>query len=312
MLRPVGTVTQPMVAAHDPGATYEGWAVVGTQEVALLGETVNPQQIADKMQARRQLRRGRRYRTCRQRPERFNHRRRQPGWLAPCQRAKVELRERVAGALGRLYPIGAWVCEDVRIDGNKPVSKRGKGQRSQKGQAFSTAMVGKARWYGVLSQRAPLVLKQGWETQALREQYGLPKTGVKSKLVPAAHATDAVALAGAQLGLERVPMWQRTVFVVWRRFEFARRALHRQTFQKGGIRPRFGGTTNGGFWRKGDYVEAAMAGRVYRGWICGLPTLTTPKVGVQTAEGRRIGQFSPRKVRLLARSRGLSWQVNAG
>jgi hypothetical protein len=312
MLRPVGTAIQPLVAAHDPGATYEGWAIVGTKEVPLLGETVNPQKVADKLTTRRQLRRGRRYRNCRQRPTRFNHRRRKPGWVAPCQRAKVELRERVAGELSRVYPIRVWVCEDVRIDGNQLISPRGKGRRSWKGQCFSTAMAGKARWYAFLAARGALVLRQGWQTQDARKTYGLPKTRDKGAHTPAAHATDALALAVAQVGLVCVPVWSQTPFVVWRRFEFARRAFHRQQFQKGGSRPVFGGTTNGGFWRKGDDVEAEIAGRVYRGWVCGLPTSTTPKVGVQTAEGVRIGQFSPKKVRLLARSRGLSWQISAG
>jgi len=48
------------------------------------------------------------------------------------------------------------------------------------------------------------------------------------------------------------------------RLRYARRSLHRQNPKKGGVRPRFGGTTNGGFFRKGDRVEAEKAGKTYR------------------------------------------------
>lgn len=91
--------------------------------------------------------------------------------------------------------------------------------------------------------------------------------------------------------------------------ELVRRSLHRDKFQKGGIRPRFGGTSNGCFLRKGDYVEAEKAGKVYRGWVCGLPTEKTAKVGVMDVFGKRIGQFSVRKVRLLCRRTGVMWMI---
>lgn len=45
-----------------------------------------------------------------------------------------------------------------------------------------------------------------------------------------------------------------------------------------------------------------------RGWVCCLPTETTRLVGVADADGKRIGQFSPKKVRLLVRSTGFSWK----
>ncbi|RJX18822.1 MAG: hypothetical protein C4575_09875, partial [Desulforudis sp.] len=67
-------------------------------------------------------------------------------------------------------------------------------------------------------------------------------------------------------------------------------------------------TTNGGFFRKGDWVVAEKAGKAYCGWVCGLPTETTKAIGVADADGKRVGQFSPKKVRLLARSTGFSWK----
>jgi hypothetical protein len=98
------------------------------------------------------------------------------------------------------------------------------------------------------------------------------------------------------------------IFIVWRRLEFARRSLHRQNFISGGIRPNFGGTTNGTFFRKGDYVEAKQGTKTFRGWVCGLPTAKTKSVAVCASEGNRIAQCSISKVRLLRRNTSVSWQ----
>ncbi|MFZ5590941.1 MAG: hypothetical protein ACOY81_03930, partial [Bacillota bacterium] len=142
-------------------------------------------------------------------------------------------------------------------------------------------------------------------TDVWRLKFGLEKRVEKKwEQVPETHANDAVAMLIGLTGCDKAD----APFYVWRRLQYARRSLYRQQFQKGGKRPRFGGTANGSFFRKGDWVEAEKAGKVYRGWVCGLPTETTKAVGVADAEGRRIGQFTPRKVRLLARSTGFSWK----
>lgn len=133
----------------------------------------------------------------------------------------------------------------------------------------------------------------------------LKKTSRKDALTPASHANDAVAMLTGLAGCEP---GESAPFYVLRRPEFARRSLHRQNFQKGGTRPTFGGTANGTFFRKGDYVEAEMAGKTCRGWVCGLPTEKTPKVGVMDARGKRISQFTPSKVRLLKRSGNILWE----
>ncbi|MDA8336785.1 MAG: hypothetical protein M0Z41_17660, partial [Peptococcaceae bacterium] len=139
---------------------------------------------------------------------------------------------------------------------------------------------------------------EGWQTKLWRQAAGLKKCSSKSKLAPESHANDAVAMLVGLAGCEpdNAPFW------VYRRPEFARRSLHRQHFQKGGIRPKFGGTCNNGLFRKGDFVVASKAGKTYKGWVCGLPTIDTNMVGVMDANGKRISQFTPSKVRLLARS----------
>jgi hypothetical protein len=55
-------------------------------------------------------------------------------------------------------------------------------------------------------------------------------------------------------------------------------------------------------------VEAEKARTTYRNWVCGLPTETTKAVGVADADEKRIGQFSPGKVRLLTRLTEFSWK----
>ncbi|RPF49549.1 RRXRR protein [Thermodesulfitimonas autotrophica] len=296
MLRPVGTKTQPVALAVDPGAKYDGVAVASHRRVELKAMVFLPDDVPKKMDARRNLRRARRYRNTPRRPKRFDNRRRKGYWLAPTQRSKVETRLKVVRELCKIYPIRLIVTEDVRFNH----------ARDRNGKYFSTVEIGKTLTYREYRKLAELKLVEVSETDAWRARFGLEKrTDRKWEQVPETHANDAVAMLMGVTGCHDnrdAPFW------VWHRLRYARRSLHRQHFQKGGIRPKFGGTTNGGLFRKGDWVEAEKAGKVYRGWVCGLPTETTKLVGVADADGRRIGQFSMRKIRLLARSTGFSWR----
>lgn len=298
MTRPVGMEAQPIVLGVDPGGLHEGLAVASKEGINLCGQVELPKDVHKKMNTRHNLRRGRRYRKTPRRPKRFNNRRRNGYWLAPSQRAKVETRIKAVRELCRIYPISRIVCEDVRHDP----------RIGQAARWFSTAEIGKRATYKAFSVFAPLELVRAEETATLREKFGLRKiTGPHRPQVFESQAVDACALAMNRLDC---PLGDPP-FQVWRRHAFARRSLHRQNPQKGGIRPRFGGTTNKTFFRKGDWVEIRMKAQTKRGWVCGLPTETTPKIGVQDADGRRIGQFRPYTVRLLARSGGFSWKTSA-
>lgn len=294
---------QFFILAHDPGSKYDGFAL-GFRYIQLRLMAVMPEKIADreekpgrkrpgKMTNRRNLRRARRHRNTRRRPCR--PRSPGPNWIAPSQLAKVRFRLAIVRELCKLFPVGYFIVEDVRFDHH---NKRW-------GKHFSTVEIGKTRYYTELRSLGTLTLVEGWQTRQWREEAGLKKTSQKDALTPESHANDAVAMLTGVVGCkvnDCAPFW------VYRRPEFARRSLHRQNFRKGGIRPRFGGTCNGGYFRKGDYVEAEMAGKTYRGWVCGLPTEKTPKVGVQDARGNRMGQFVPGKVRLLQRSGNILWE----
>jgi hypothetical protein len=296
LTRPVGEETQPMALAEDPGAKYDGLAVASHKQVELKAMLFLPEGVPGKMETRRNLRRARRYRNTPRRPARFNNRKRKKYWLAPTQKSKVECRLKVVRELCKTYPIRLIISEDVRFNHAK----------SKDGKYFSTAEIGKTYTNQEYRKLAELKLVEVTDTDVWREKYGLEKhTAKKWEQVPETHANDAVAMLMAVTGCKNA----ETLFYVWRRLQYARRSLHRQNFQKGGRRPRFGGTANGGYFRKGDWVEAEKAGVKYRGWIDGLPTETTKMVGIENADGKRIGQFTPGKVKLLARSTGFSWKA---
>jgi hypothetical protein len=283
---------QHFILANDPGSRFDGFALA-CKYVQLRLMAIMPEYVHEKMKNRRELRRARRYRNTRRRPERP----RSPGpdWIAPSQLAKVLFRLAIVRELCKLFPIKHFIVEDVKFD---HYNKRW-------GRYFSTVEIGKGYYYRELQKLGTLVLVEGWQTNLWREEAGLKKTSRKNALIPESHANDAVAMLHGLAGSEPD---ERAPFYILRRPEFARRSLHRQNFQKGGIRPSFGGTTNGGFFRKGDYVEAEKAGKTYRGWVCGLPTEKTPLVGIMDARRKRIGQFVPSKVRLLRRSGNILWE----
>jgi hypothetical protein len=287
-----GQHTQPLSMAIDTGSHYEGYAVGSNREVCLKGMSKLPAHVSQKMNDRRSLRRSRRQQLWR-RKCRFDNRRKKDYWIAPSQNAKAELREKIVTELARMYPIMQNGTEDIAFNHFT----------YRHGSYFSTAEIGKTRFYKALEAIAPTIKFKGWQTAQLRKQYGISKSTKKDEISPESHANDAVALLCGMFG--HLVDHQNAPFYYWQRPEFARRPLHRQQHQKGHLRPKFGGTKNGGHFRKGDYVEAEKEGKTYRGWVCGLPTQKTNKIGVMDAFGKRIGQFTPRTVRLLCRSTGI-------
>jgi len=295
MVRSVGEKVQPMAMAIDPGAKYDGVAVSSHKQVEMKAMVFLPEGVPGKMDARRRLRRARRFRNTPRRPPRFNNRKKKKYWLSPTQRSKVECRLKVVRELCKIYPVQLIITEDIRFNH----------ARSRDGKYFSTVEVGKTLTYQEYKRLANLKLVDVSSTDVWRMKFGIEKcTEKKWEQTPETHANDAVAmLMGVTECGEGAPP-----FYVWRRLQYVRRSLHRQNPQKGGVRHRFGGTANGVCLRKGDLVEAEKAGTVYLGWVCGLPTKATRIVGVAGADGKRVGQFNAKKVRLLARSTGFSWR----
>jgi RRXRR protein len=240
----------------DHGHAHEGYAVVCGQENVLAIKLDLPDKckIARKLDARRRLRRARRSRQCRRRPARFDNRRRQADWIAPSQRVLVLARVKMLDTLCSLYPLTVAGVEEVRFD-----------HRKRWGATFSTVEIGKARlrrWYEDNGINASYY--QGWETKALREEYGYTKCADKGADRFSAHCTDALALACA--ACVKGPVAPGPWLIVDETYRPVRRRLHDTQATKGGVRaPYSRGSVHG--LRKGLLIGT---GQGTRGKLCGV------------------------------------------
>jgi hypothetical protein len=233
---------QQLCLAVDPGSKWDGIAVLSTKSVLTCGMLVLPSKVAEKLEQRRQMRRARRYRKTPRRAKRFDNRHQMDGWIAPSQKAKVDFRTNIVDELCRLYPVSRFAVEDVRFNH----------YRKRWGKHFSTVEIGKAEFYRHLRMLGELTLYMGVETAALRERFGLPKNPVKRELTWTTHAVDAIAIGSADIGsVNPYP----PEFWVWKRFEYARRQLHRLEPDRAGVRRRYGGSWSTPPFRKGDVVS---------------------------------------------------------
>lgn len=232
---------QQVCLAVDPGSKWDGIAVVSTENVLTCAMLVLPSKVAEKLTQRREMRRARRYRKTPRRAKRFDNRQRREGWIAPSQKAKVNFRTKIVDGLCRLYPVTRFAVEDVRFNHYK----------KRWGKHFSTVEIGKAEFYNHLRMLGELTLYTGVDTATLREKLNLQKNPVKRELTWTTHAVDAIAVGSAEIGcVNPYP----PEFWVWKRFEYARRQLHRLEPDKGGVRRRYGGSWSIPPFRKGDVI----------------------------------------------------------
>jgi hypothetical protein len=230
---------QVLVAGVDPGSRFEGYSVVGTEETILNLMVEAPTHVKQAVEQRRRMRRARRFRKWR-RQVRNQNRLARHNRLPPSTRSRWEAKARVMTHLCQVLPIQAVVVEDVQA-----ALRPGKGRKWN--TSFSPVQVGKAHLYRLLAGMSLMVhLREGWQTKALREQYGLKKTSSKARPVFASHAVDAWVLAASVSGAIG-PTCQRLWYVVPARLH--RRQLHRLEAAKGGVRPPYGGTRSLGVKR---------------------------------------------------------------
>ena len=111
-------------------------------------------------------------------------------------------------------------------------------------QCFSPLEVGKHWFYAEIQKRWELLTLQGWETKAIRDRFGLKKSSKKLSEAFDAHCVDSWCLAYHTVGGESLV--DNTDLLCISPIPIVRRQLHRQNPQKGGERPRYGGTTWGG------------------------------------------------------------------
>ncbi len=313
---PSGYDTQDVVIGIDPGKLFSGVGVQSSQATLLKLHLILPfPNVTKKMTARRILRRARRGRRINRklpydqrchRAKRFDNRVQKK--LPPSIKANRQLELRVVKEATRLFPISHIVYEYIKARGDK---------------GFSPAMVGQKVMLSWLEKLAPTATQYGWQTSNLRQWLKLPKEKTdKSKAVAETHSNDGVALAASHFikwkewhdQKAHGGYWDGEVVVTVAPFKMiARVGIYRRQLHfvqadshkpnPNQYRKRKGGTITPFGFRSGDFVEAEKAGKVYRGWVGGYTKTTkSKKLSVYNHKWKRIGQFSPNKVKLLKRS----------
>lgn len=304
---PSDTKTQPISVGIDPGKKYTGIGIQSSFVTLWMAHLQLPfEAVKGRMAQRRLMRRGRRgrrinrkapYNQRAHRQVRFANRRSKK--VPPSIRANRQLELRVIKELIKIYPLTAAVWEVVVARGDK---------------GFSPVMVAQYWAIDQLKKLLPVVNQEGWQTSNTRQWLRLEKQKTaKGDAIPATHAVDGISLASSQFVRYRQikgkqGWWEGSVnitpapFAVIRRPPISRRQLHLMVPAKGGVRRKYGGTITRHGFRKGDYVKAKQAGRIYYGWVSGD---TDKQVSVSDSNWKRLGQFSAKKVQLLQRSTGL-------
>lgn len=236
-VEPSGRTFQPVVVGIDPGSKREGFSVKSEAHTFLNIQTKAVTHVKARIETRRILRRSRRQRKTPYRQCRSN----QGGGfrLPPSTRARWGWKLRIATWLKKMFPVTAFVVEDIQVRSMKNGRKWN--------VSFSPLEVGKAWFYEQLGKVARVDLKQGYETHELRTSLGLKKSSNKLAETFSAHCVDAWVLANDWVGGHLKPDTERMLFL--EPIQFQRRNLHSQLFAKGGTRRRAGGTMSLGIKR---------------------------------------------------------------
>lgn len=290
-LEPSARTLQPIAVGIDPGSKREGFTIKSEAHTYLNIQAVAVSHIKRKIETRQMLRRNRRQRKTPYRQCRSN---RSVGFrLPPSTRARWGWKLRIATWLKRMFPITAFVVEDIQA---RTIKKGRKWNAS-----FSPLEIGKAWFYAQLGTLARVDLKQGYETHKLRIALGLKKSSDKLADRFSAHCVDSWVLANDWVGGHVKPDNERMLLLD--PIQFQRRNLHNQLFAEGGIRRRAGGTISLGV-KKGRLAKHVKYGLCYIGghWNR-LTTLCSVKNGARIV--RCV--IRPGELRLLAYN---SWRFS--
>jgi hypothetical protein len=254
LTREVEPDNQQIAVGIDPGSSFEGWSVVGTQTTVLNGMSEAPTHVKKAVEVRRNMRRARRHRNLRRREARFDNRLRGRDSLPPSTFARWNAKLRILSQLIRVIPISDVVVENVQAKTKKGCKRWN--------LCFSPLEAGKAWFYNQIEKLGlRLYLKQGFETKMLREKFNLKKSSQKSKQAFASHAVDAWVLAANLTGAIK-PTCLKLIY--WVPIRLHRRQLHRFEPTTGGLRSPYGGTRSMGLSR-GTLVNHIKFGLTYVG-----------------------------------------------
>jgi RRXRR protein len=275
---------QPIAMGIDPGAKREGIVVLSAAHTYLNIQAEARCGVKEAEQDSTRMRRSRRGRKTPCRKPRQN-RKQSRKQLPPSTRARWHWKLRLATLLCQLFPVGACVVEDIKA--------RTTGKKRWD-QSFSPLEVGKAWFYEELGKLAAVQTKQGYETQELREQLGLKKTGKKLAEVWEAHCIDAWILGHSAVGGRKTPDNRRLVCIA--PLNWHHRQLHRFKPEKGGKRKPYGGTLSQGI-KRGTLVKHPRWGKAYVGGTReGQLSLHDPQTGKRLTQSAKVADCRPIKL----------------
>ena len=222
---------QEICVGIDPGSKKEGVTVKSESHTYLNVQADAHKDVGKKVEKRRELRRGRRSRKCPNRKYKqhnLSNRARIPAGT----RARWDWKLRILQWLSKLYPVTHVCVEDIQA---RTIERAKKWN-----QSFSPLEVGKQWFYSEVRKHWKLLTLQGWQTKEIRDKLGLKKVSKKLSETFDAHCVDSWCLSYHTVGGDSIP--ENTDIFCISPIPIRRRELHRQNRQKGGKRPRYGGT----------------------------------------------------------------------
>lgn len=263
-VEPSDTNRQPIAVGIDPGSKREAFTVKSHSHTYLNVQTHAVDWVKDHIETRRNMRRARRFRNtpCRQnRANRLVNKNRIP----PSTKARWQWKLRIAKWLTLMFPISAFVVEDIK-------ARTWKNGRKWN-VSFSPLEVGKQWFYSELARSAHIETRTGNDTYEMRQSLGLKKSKQKLSNKFEAHCVDSWVLASWYVGGHLAP--DNTALIEVIPLEFHRRQLHRLQYAPGHVRSRYGGTLSSGF-KRGSIVKHAKHGFCYVGGWQESPTKKNP------------------------------------
>ena len=275
---------QPIAMGVDPGSKREGIVVASAVHTYLNIQAEARTGVKEAEKDSTRMRRTRRGRKTPCRKSRQNRKSSQKK-LPPSTRARWHWKLRLATLLCQLFPVDAFVVEDIKA--------RTTGKKRWD-QSFSPLEVGKAWFYEELGKLAAVQIKQGYATKDLREQLGLKKTGKKLAEVWEAHCIDALILAHSAVGGRETPDNRRLVCIA--PLNWHHRQLHRFEPEKKDRRKPYGGTLSQGI-KRGTLVRHPRWGKAYvGGTMDGHLSLHDLQTGKRLTQSAKVTDCQPIKL----------------
>jgi hypothetical protein len=267
---PVDENVQSIAIGVDPGSKKEGYTVKSAKHTYLNIQSDAKADVKDKIEARRNMRRGRRFRNTPCRKPRWANRgnSRRADRVPPSTKARWDLKFSIIEILASIFPIKIGKS-GVRVEDIKAQTKKG---AKKWNKSFSPLECGKKYFYNRLRKSGyNLSLSSGYSTYIERMILGLYKTKDKLSDDWHAHCVDSWVMANKCVGGHCGP--DNTDIKYISPILFSKRQLHKFQFKKGDVirngRTRSGGTRSLGF-AKGSIIlyigkskSKIQNGRVY-------------------------------------------------